>query len=187
MIASRIPAGELVFFGNLHFQNDLSKHPRQETGRGREYYSERERDADNLTNALVCSGNLCPLHNSFTRLDTLTCTFVCLWDSWLDALGCTGKCCNAVFFQCHWGFWGEVGADSPFAGKAMWKAMVPLERVGQGLQDLLLCWEVALPHCTALPLWLFLFFFPSRMEQEMGMRVFFIYVLVHVCLPFSFE
>lgn len=40
-------------------------------------------------------------------------------------------------------------------------------------------------HC--LPLWLFLFFFPSRMEQEMGTRVFFIYVPVHVCLPFSFE
>lgn len=82
MIASHILAGELVFFfGNLHFQNNFSKHPRQEMGSGREYYSEKERDADNLTNPLVCFGNLCPLDNSFTCLDTLKCTFVCLWDS----------------------------------------------------------------------------------------------------------
>lgn len=82
MIASHILAGEFgVFFGNLDFEDNFSKQSRQEMGTGREYYGERERDADNLTNPLVCFGNLCPLDTSFTCLDTLKCTFICLGDS----------------------------------------------------------------------------------------------------------
>lgn len=144
-------------------------------GSGREYYSERERDADNLTNPLVCFGNLCPLDNSFTCLDTLKCTFVCLWDSWLDTLRCTGKYCNAVFFSMSLGFFGgEVGANSRFASETTLKSVVPLERIGQILQNLLICdGKSPLPHCPPLPLLLFFPFFLSRMEQEMGMHVFF--------------
>lgn len=79
---SHILSGEFgVFFGNLEFENNFSKQPGQEMDSGREYYGERERDADNLTNPLVRFGNLCPLDTSFTCLDTLKCTFVCLWDS----------------------------------------------------------------------------------------------------------
>lgn len=151
-------------------------------GSGRGYYRERERDADNLTNALVCFGNLCPLDNSFTCLDTLKCTLVCLWDSWLDTLGCTGKCCNAVFFSMSLGFLGRSGRKQSFC---KWGDVKNPGTSGKGRPEFAKFANLMENHPSPIALLSlscsFSFFFPSRMEEEMGMHVFF-YVCGHACV-----